>query len=552
MEYTVKDLLESNKFQGITLIGEGDSGINREIHGIRIIEVSDMERYLSGGELLMTSLKAYDDMEEKEFLSHREAFEKKQISGFIVKRTQETVQQKRLFELLLQFSKTHHLPVVEIPKDTYYWGILKYVLMQVFDLETAKLSYFKITHDNLNFILLNNKEILKVIDNVVVETGRMVGNPVSLYSGNFTRVATTNPEFAEFQKAADFAEYQPNVVTKDPYIRQKREYVEYIKQFEVFDNLKFYLVITEMNEALTELDFIGLENAITALQYLLMRSATEENIARKYHEDLGYRLLSGSLTSAEEAEVATILGFSKKDPLRVVTCQIASTVNEDGRLSSEQMKVMEKILTEVMRHFPEKYIYCGADQIIYIHKAGNEEEELEFRKQMENMQQDLKAYFVHKNTELNFLIGIGKCVKNYHFLKESFQDSKVALKYIGVIRKIMGDKDKAVVDSSNLGFFKAFVEMNDKEQLQSYIPESLRKLYQYDEQKKGNLIHTLECYLNNNQSMNITSKVMYVHYRTVVYRLQKIVEISGMNFDNPTEMLAVRNGLIIYRILEEM
>ena len=34
--------------------------------------------------------------------------------------------------------------------------------------------------------------------------------------------------------------------------------------------------------------------------------------------------------------------------------------------------------------------------------------------------------------------------------------------------------------------------------------------------------------------------------------MKKIVEISGMNFDNVTEMLAVRNGLIILRIIEAM
>ena len=45
---------------------------------------------------------------------------------------------------------------------------------------------------------------------------------------------------------------------------------------------------------------------------------------------------------------------------------------------------------------------------------------------------------------------------------------------------------------------------------------------------------------------------MFVHYRTVTYRMKKIVEISGMNFDNVTEMLAVRNGLIILRIIEAM
>lgn len=551
MEYTVKDLLESNKFQGMTLIGN-DSGINREIRGIRIIEVSDMERYLTGGELLMTSLKAYGDMRMEEFQEHLEAFSEKQISGFVVKRTQETEQQRKLFAFLLQFSEDHHLPVIEIPQDLYYWGIMKYVLQQVFDMETAKLSYFKITHDNLSGLLLNKFEILKIIDDVILEVGRMVGNPVSLYAQNLTRIATTNLELDEFKKGEDIVEYKPNIVTKYPYMRQKRENVEYIKKFEVLEKMKFYLVITEMNEELTELDFVGLENAVNSLQHLLMRSVTEESIAKKYHEDLGYRLLNGLLTMTEEADVATVLGLSKKDKLRVVTCRVVSRGNTDGILSDEQMEVTEKILDEVIQHLPEKYIYCGTDRIVYIHKTDDGENELDFRKRMENMQQKIQIDLSREDTELDALIGIGKCVKSYHDVKESFKDSKIALKYIDVIRKIMGDKDKAVVDSSNLGFFKVFVEMNDKEQLYSYIPESLRKLYKFEVNKKGDLINTLECFLNNNQSMNITSKEMYVHYRTVSYRLQKITEVSGMKFDNPTEMLAVRNGLIIYRILEEM
>lgn len=64
--------------------------------------------------------------------------------------------------------------------------------------------------------------------------------------------------------------------------------------------------------------------------------------------------------------------------------------------------------------------------------------------------------------------------------------------------------------------------------------------------------NTLECFMNNNQSYKKTSSEMFVHYRTVTYRMKKIVEISGMNFDNVTEMLAVRNGLIILRIIEAM
>ena len=50
----------------------------------------------------------------------------------------------------------------------------------------------------------------------------------------------------------------------------------------------------------------------------------------------------------------------------------------------------------------------------------------------------------------------------------------------------------------------------------------------------------------------MTSEKLFAHYRTISYRLEKIVDLTGMDFDNPTEMLAVRNGLIIYRILENM
>ena len=58
--------------------------------------------------------------------------------------------------------------------------------------------------------------------------------------------------------------------------------------------------------------------------------------------------------------------------------------------------------------------------------------------------------------------------------------------------------------------------------------------------------------MNNNQSLKKTSQQMYIHYRTVSYRLQKITEISGMDFENAAEMLVVRNGLIVLRIIEEM
>lgn len=552
MNYTIKDLLDSNQFPGMKLLNSASGGGNKEISGIQIIETSDMERYLSGGEILMTSLKAYEGVSESEFQKHMEAFVKLQISGFIVKRNQQTESQKRLFDLLMQYSEEYHLPVIEIPADMYYWGIIKYVLMQIFDLKIAKLSYFKTTHDNLSVLLLNELDILKNIDNILQQIDRMVGNPLSLYDENRNCIATTDPTLTGFEFAKEVEEYRPDVmVAKYPYLRQARVYTEYIKKFDVYTQMGFYLVITEKNEALTTLDFISLENAIVVLQYLLMRRAAEENIAKKYHKDLGYRMLNGSLTNTELREVAGILGFKKTDEFRVITCCLIPPDNA-AKFTPLQLETTEFVKQELLHLLPKSYIYCNTNQIIYIHKEQDEESKYDFRKNLENIQQSIQNQLIQKEIEINFVIGIGKRVKGYSQLKESFEDSQTAIEYIDMIRTVIGDKDRSVVDSSKLGFFRMLAKPENKEQLWSCIPESLYKLYDYDAQKKGDLVDTLECFLNNNQSQKKTSKEMFVHYRTIMYRLRKIVEITGIDFSNPAEMLIVRNGLMLMRIVEKM
>ena len=130
MRYTVKDLLESGQFPEMKLIS-GESELNREIKGARLLEVANMECFLSGDEI------------------HLEGLKKKQISAFIVKRDQQTELQRIRFNILLQYAKSQQIPVIEIPKTLYYWGIIKHILTHIYDMETAKLTYFKTTHDSL-------------------------------------------------------------------------------------------------------------------------------------------------------------------------------------------------------------------------------------------------------------------------------------------------------------------------------------------------------------------------------------------------------------------
>ena len=60
----------------------------------------------------------------------------------------------------------------------------------------------------------------------------------------------------------------------------------------------------------------------------------EEDIEKKYHRDLQYRLLNGSLTNVEEDEVADILNLNESDDFQVITFHMASKIMKEGSVIS--------------------------------------------------------------------------------------------------------------------------------------------------------------------------------------------------------------------------
>lgn len=549
MGYTVKDFIDSNKFPGMKLISD-NSGINREIKGARIIAAPDMEKFLvGGGELLLTSLMVYEKLDERMMLSHLEELNKKQVSGFIVKRIQNTAHQNELFETLLLFCNEHSIPVLEIPQDFNYWLIIKYLLSQVFNTEISKAVYSKRTRDEFNRLFPEGTSDYRSLENLFDRAGGILGNPIALYDEDFHCMYSSTSEESDLIIADDYEKYVPNIISRYEYMRQKRKNVEYIRKINILNQCTFYLVVSEVNGPLRELDFIALDSLMPLLLYVLTQIITDKNMEKKYHKDLEYRLLNASLSEAEEDEVANLLKLGVTEDYRVVTCYL-KTENYKDNFTVFQRKKMEVIEKAILDFIPREYIYCNTNQVIYIHNENRLEGKLDIRKKLEEFQRMIQDQLKEGESKYEFLIGVGNKVKGYHNLQESFANSKIAIEYIDVIRKIVGDANKSVVDCSKLGFFHIFANIKDEKQLRTYIPDTVHEIHQYDVQKNGELIDTLECYLNHKQSIRKASELMGVHARTVSYRLQKIVKLTGMDFDNIAEMLAVRNGIIILKILE--
>ena len=101
MGYTIKDFVESNQFEGLKFINHAE--LDREITDAQIISMIDIENLAGGGQLLLTSLRVYDNLDKNTVIYHLEELNKKRISGFVVKRRNDTVHQKELFEIIYVF-----------------------------------------------------------------------------------------------------------------------------------------------------------------------------------------------------------------------------------------------------------------------------------------------------------------------------------------------------------------------------------------------------------------------------------------------------------------
>ena len=294
-----------------------------------------------------------------------------------------------------------------------------------------------------------------------------------------------------------------------------------------------------------------LENATINLQDGFLSEFAQDEEKKTYQRDIIQNILNGLLSSKEMTEAAAQLGMKESDTYRVVDFHTIKK-NVQRKYTKEQLQEVGVIEGELMHLLPDALIYRNMDQIVMIQQVDSDQTELEYQKEMEEIEEVIQQSILYRKKDTDFQIGIGKSVEGYQRLKESYHEASRAIKYIDIIRLVTGDKNKSVVHYSNLGFFQIFGEIDDVTELERYIPETLKKLYLYDDEHKGELITTLQMYLRNNQSIKKTADEMFVHYRTISYRLEKIKQISGINFDDANEVLAVSNGLIIYKMLKEI
>lgn len=547
MQYTVKELLTLEELQDAEYIGTKQS-LSKNIKGITVIDSPDISLWLKGGETILTSFFPVKDLNDEEMKDWMHKLADKKISALIVKLREEF---DSIPAPVMEVCKERNIPIISLPTAVPFIDIIYKVTRKIFNQDVEKLEYFREIH--LRFTELS---IQNVSDEVIIETlESLIGNPVTIYNELFKVIATTDSEVELFYESDKFQVEENIKNTIFPIYRrfviypklQDRECEQIMIPITTVNQTKVMLVISAIHSGFSDFDFIAIENAATALSLNLAKKIAISEVEKKYKNEIIDDLLSGDIKDEDDiAERADNIKFDLNSRSAVVVFTLK--FNDKKVTSVARERYYNILINNIDYYLKNAIVRERFNQVIVIWPVHSGQSNK--KKEMDSIKRSL-GYVINKFesavSDARVYAGIGSIADTVHDLPKSHKEAQEVLDV-----NEMSYQHDPVLSFEELGIYRLLYQFrNDNNRLKEFIPQSLQRLIDYNKSNREQLIETLEMFLMCQQNVSRSADRLYVHYKTVSYRLDKIKEITQMDYEDANEMLSVQVGLKILEIMRK-
>lgn len=138
-------------------------------------------------------------------------------------------------------------------------------------------------------------------------------------------------------------------------------------------------------------------------------------------------------------------------------------------------------------------------------------------------------------------VGIGTAVEGIKNLANSFKEAQVALEVCKVF-----DTEKPIISYDHLGIARLIYQ----------LPNTLCNMFLKEVFKKGSIesldqetLFTIQKFFENNLNVSETSRKLFVHRNTLVYRLEKIKRLTGLDLREFDDAIVFKVALMVKKYL---
>jgi len=550
---TVKEALSLDVVNRLEVVGGGE-GLDRVIKLVNVIEVPDIMDWLIDGEFLLTtgySFREYPELMETLIPRMNQA----ESAGLAIKT-------KRFLDeipkQIIDSANQYNMPLLEVPYDLSFSEIIAPILGVVFNKQNKILQKLEQAHKKLMDLALNGSPL----EELCKETGKLISNPVAIvdregalivnedcpdkykfelfFSDGSVEIKQEKLRFGNIKEVKYSLEYAPDT--------DKPLTIKAIRIPIIADKYEYGHMVSVINTPIYEPDILTMERAATiaALEFTKRKAIFE--IEKSYYNDFLEILLSADFDNVDEIiSRGRVFNIDLQQPTTVIIIN-SSSLNEmkdiENYMNMNGTRSREDLLRTISDFFRQQNIsnYIAGfkgNNIVIILSADSQQ-----KNELKDTVTKLARYLID-STKLgtNINIGVGRVNDDISMISRSYEDAREALKIAQLSDTVQ------VIFFDSLGFYKILSEKNRSE-LEKFIEDLLQPVFEYDRNKKGELIKTLETYYENNRNLKLTSSKMYTHYNTVLYRIKKIEELAGISLDNPDDALNLEIAVNILKLFK--
>ncbi|BFH59669.1 PucR family transcriptional regulator [Paenibacillus azoreducens] len=537
----IRDMLKRPVFQGAQLIA-GAGGIGRKVGWVHILEIANVAPFVTQNDLILTTglwLRHY----EQEHLSYMQQLIRQEAAGLCVELGTSI---ENIPSEIIELADASDFPLivfeqpvrfVEITQDIH--GLLinqQHQMLKDLEAFSRKLQQITLQSTDVNAILhvLYEYTGQQVVYHSTVDTNRFMPRHLSQAdTEEITALYRRKVEGSEAaqQKASLFALPEERRLLSHPVIclGQTLAHVGVVipgKQEQ--DRITLLLDYTAKSLASLLLRMLFLEEKMLRDQNQLIQDILNHQIEDEEEARVGM-----GLRPPKQAEIWFAGGIMEPE------FSLGEEPDRD-KLESAQQDLLVRLRALLKKHALHNllmqkgsriYILCARD------KFSKEETPVSLqqtiRKITERLQQPASG-----TPSFQLHVGFGLIRTRMTEMHRSFKEAEQVLE---VMRSASEIREGLFYD--RIGVYR-LLKAVPAEALESFVQDQLGALMAYDQEHHLHLLPTLDMYLKCMGSKNDTAKALFIHRQTLYNRLDKLAEILGEDYLEPSRRVCLEMALL--------
>ncbi|MBR0235250.1 MAG: helix-turn-helix domain-containing protein [Clostridia bacterium] len=194
----------------------------------------------------------------------------------------------------------------------------------------------------------------------------------------------------------------------------------------------------------------------------------------------------------------------------------------------------------IMNMFPntnqDYVISTSENDIVLVREVKPDSDVNDYKKTAKQIADTMMAEFLTKVS-----IGIGSAAESVKDVARSYREAQAALEVGHVF-----DTDKNIVSYENLGIGRLIYQLPTT-MCEMFLDEVFQK--ESIEKLDQETLSTIQKFFENNLNVSETSRKMFVHRNTLVYRLEKIKKMTGLDLREFEDAITFKVALMVKRYL---